>query len=121
MENLPYNNRFDPPSVFDWIKSQVCFPLFHQHRKIVRANSEIRNIIPDELHLLKHKDRIEDINNIQHKLKPVGISNISVIRYRCNEKLIIQSTDFLVQSTTSKFSLQINSLSFESFHCGTKC
>ena len=36
--------------------------------------------------------------------------------------MIIQSTDFLVQSAISKFSLQFNAyLSFESFHCGIKC
>ena len=49
-------------------------------------------------------------------------NNISFVIYKCNEKLIIQSTDFLVQSAISKFSLQFNAyLSFESFHCGIKC
>ena len=38
------------------------------------------------------------------------------------KNLIIQSTDFLVQSAIPKFRLQTNAnLSFESFYCGIKC
>ena len=53
------------------------------------------NIIPDKLHLFDQKDRIENIINIQNKLNPAHINN-SFIMYKCNEKFIIQSTDFLV-------------------------
>ena len=68
------------------------------------------------------KDTIEDIDNIQHKLKLADMSNVSFIIYKCNKKLIVQCADFLVQSAIPKISLQLNSdLSYESFHCGIKC
>ena len=50
----------DPNSVFGCIKSRLL--------PTVRADSGIRHIIPDELHLFEQKDRIEDIDNIQYKL-----------------------------------------------------
>ena len=50
------------------------------------------------------------------------MGNITFIRYECNEKLIIQSTDFLLHSAIHNFLLQIKAdLSFESLHGGTKC
>ena len=36
----------------------------------------MRNIIPDELHLLQQKNRTEDIGNIQQNLKPADINNV---------------------------------------------
>ena len=42
--------------------------------------------------------------------------------YKHNKNLIIQSPDFLVQSSIPKFSLKIyTDLLFELFHCGIKC
>ena len=79
--------------------NQSYFPLFDLHRKTVRTDTEIRHIIPDELHLFEQKDKIEYIGTFQHKLKPPNMNNISFIKYKWNEKLIVQSTEFLVQST----------------------
>ena len=68
------------------------------------------------------RNRIEDIYNVQQKPKPPDINNTSFIMYKWNEKLIIQSTDFLVESAIPKSSLQSNTdLVFESFHHGIKC
>ena len=68
------------------------------------------------------RNRIEDIDNVQQKPKPPDISNISFIMNKWNEKLIIQSTDFLVESAIPKSSLQSNTdLVFVSFHCGIEC
>ena len=83
--------------------------------------------IPHKLHLFERKVRIEGIDNFKlkfqiNKLKPANINNISFIMYKCNEKLVIQSTDVLTQSNMLKFSLKINTdLSFKLFHCGIKC
>ena len=41
------------------------------------------------------------------------MNNSSFIKYKWNEKLIVQSTEFLVQSTKD--------FSFEWFNCGVKC
>ena len=35
------------------------------------------------------KDTIEDIDNIQHKLKLADMSNVSFIMYKRNKKLIV--------------------------------
>ena len=51
-------------------------------------------IIPDDSHLFEYKNRIGDIENIQHKPKPVDLNNISFIVYKCNEKLIISLQTF---------------------------
>ena len=53
----------DPPSVFDCIKSSLLTTVSSAPRKTVRVYSEIRNIIPDELHLFKQNDIIEDIKH----------------------------------------------------------
>ena len=90
------------------VLNQVCFLLFHLQGKPIISHDEIRNLIPDELHLFDQKDKIEDIDNIQHKLRPADSNNISFIRHKCFENLIIQSTDLFVQSTTPKYLLQIN-------------
>ena len=49
----------DPPSVSDCIESSLLPP-----RKTIWAHSEMRNVIPDELHISEQKDRTEDIDNI---------------------------------------------------------
>ena len=64
---------------------------------------------------------MEDIDNMQQKINPTDINDFSFIRNEWNEKLIIQSTFILVQSTILKFSSKINTdSSFESFHFGIK-
>lgn len=57
----------------------------------------------ETLSLMSHiylNTKIEDIEIIQHKLKPADLNNISFIIHKCIEKLIIQSTYILVKSTT---------------------
>ena len=79
--------------------NQPQFPLFHLHQKNCRSIKEI----PDKLYLFEQKDRIEYLHNIQSKIKPADIINISFIMYKYNKKLIIQSTDVLVHSAIAKF------------------
>ena len=89
--------------MFFCIKSSLLPIVPSAPRKMVRAPIEIINVIPDELHLFEQKDRIEDIDNIPQKLKPGDVNNISFIVYKCNEKLIIQSINFLVQLAVPRF------------------
>lgn len=90
------------PQYFTPLK-QAYFPLFHAHHGSIIADSEIRTIIPDELHLFEQKQEIEVIDNIQQKIKPANIKNISFVMCKCNEKLIVQSIDFLLESAIAKF------------------
>lgn len=54
--------------------NQAYFALFNFHQdKLVRARREIKNIIPDELHLFEKKCRIEDIHNTSSSLLILGI------------------------------------------------
>ena len=54
--------------------NQAYFALFNFHQdKLVRARREIKNIIPDELHLSEKKCRIEDIHNTSSSLLILGI------------------------------------------------
>ena len=77
------------------MKSSLLSTVTSAPRKTISVHSDMSNIIPDKLHLFEQKDRIENIINIQNKLNPADINN-SFIMYKCNEKFIIQSTDFLV-------------------------
>ena len=77
------------------MKSSLLSTVTSAPRKTISVHSDMSNIIPDKLHLFDQKDRIENIINIQNKLNPADINN-SFIMYKCNEKFIIQSTDFLV-------------------------
>ena len=45
---------------------------------------------------------------MEHNIKSADLNNISIIRYQCYEKIIIQSTEVLVQSAILKFLLQID-------------
>ena len=75
--------------------NEAYLPLFYQHRKTVRAHSEVRNVIQlKAIQLVGQKDSIEVIDNIQHKLEHVDMSNISSIMNKCNEKLIIKLRTF---------------------------
>ena len=77
------------------MKSSLLSTVTSAPRKTISVHSDMSNIIPNKLHLFEQKDRIENIINIQNKLNPADINN-SFIMYKCNEKFIIQSTDFLV-------------------------
>ena len=77
------------------MKSSLLSTVTSAPRKTISVHSDMSNIIPDKLHLFEQKDRIENIINIQNKLNPADINN-SFIMYKCNEKFIIQSIDFLV-------------------------
>ena len=87
--------------MFEWNKSILSSLVPSPSRKTVRVHGNIWNPISDELHLFEYKDRIGGIEKIQQKLKPVNSNNINFIIHKCNEKLIIQSTDIFVQYTTS--------------------
>ena len=77
------------------MKSSLLSTVASAPRKTISVHSDMSNIIPDKLHLFEQKDRIENIIKIQNKLNPADINN-SFIMYKCNEKFIIQSIDFLV-------------------------
>ena len=77
------------------MKSSLLSTVTSAPRKTISVHSDMSNVIPDKLHLFEQKDRMENIINIQNKLNPADINN-SFIIYKCNEKFIIQSIDFLV-------------------------
>lgn len=66
-------------SLFDYIKRISFLTVSSAPRKTVRVHSEIRNLIPHELYLLGQNDKIEDNDNVQHKLKPADINNTRFI------------------------------------------
>ena len=77
------------------MKSSLLSTVTSAPRKTISVHCDMSNIIPDKLNLFEQKDRIENIIKIQNKLNPADINN-SFIMYKCNEKFIIQSIDFLV-------------------------
>ena len=75
--------------------NQVYFPLLHLHQEKLLVFIVIWVIYFQINYIYLNKKTIENIINIQNKLNPADINN-SFIMYKCNEKFIIQSIDFLV-------------------------
>lgn len=82
--------------------NQAYFSLLHLHIKTVGSHCEISNIIPYESFLSEQKEKFHYIDSIQHEIYPFDVSSNNFIRYKCNEKLIFQWTDILVQSIILK-------------------
>ena len=112
----------DPPSVFECVKPSLVPTIPPAPRNSSKTLCENRNKKEDELAAFDKQDKLENIDILKDKVKAANFGKVEIVSYMCNNKFIIQSSDFLDGSSVPRFSMCISDdLTYESFHYGIKC